>query len=254
MKKSIFDRLVENFEDKYLKDTYLQRGRDRVIISSKLKLGLAWSVFVLVCIVFFLSIRGNADSSKKDKVKNTNEKTSTEALKNTVPYEKDAYEDLNAFLERYFMSITDCDNETLQAMVIDPAEYEDDEVLKKKTEFIIGYSNLTVYTKTGNQENTFVTFVVSNLDIAGVTSKPYDIVTLYIVKEDDGTYKIHNEVLDGQTQSYIAQVKADKDIQKVYQMIHEKNEEMKKKDKSLQEFYEILSRGNKEASKEENAE
>ena len=93
-----------------------------------------------------------------------------------IPYKKDDNEELNNFIYAYFNAITTCDNVRLQDMVTDPSEFTSDETLKKKAEYITAYTNLTVYTKEGPDEGSYVAFVVSNLDINGVNSSPYDIV------------------------------------------------------------------------------
>ncbi|MDE5864322.1 MAG: hypothetical protein K2H34_08250, partial [Lachnospiraceae bacterium] len=113
----------------------------------------------------------------------------------------------------------------------------------KNAEFITEYSNITVYTKVGLDEGSYVAFVVTNLTIAGVNSSPYDIITLYIVNGARG-YLINNGALSEDAKSYIEKIKGDKDIQKIYRSVEKKNNELKEKDSSLREFYEIISRRN----------
>ena len=170
-----------------------------------------------------------------------------EASTGKVIYEKDADKELNAFIGDYFKAITSCDNEKLQDMVTDSSEYSNNESLKKKAEFITGYDNITVYTKEGLEEGSYVAFVVSNLTIAGVNSSPYDISTLYIVTGSQG-FRIQNGTLPDEISKYIEKVKGDKDIQKIYKSIEKKNEALKEKDSSLQQFYEIISRRNVETN------
>ena len=102
-----------------------------------------------------------------------------------------------------------------------------------------------MYTKEGLEEGSYVTFVVSNLTIAGVNSSPYDISTLYIVTGSQG-FRIQNGSLPDNITEYIEKVKGDKDIQKIYKSVEKKNEELKEKDASLQDFYDIISRRNVE--------
>ena len=61
----------------------------------------------------------------------------------------------------------------------------------KKAEFITRYDNITVYTKAGLDEESYIAFVVANLTIADVNSSPYDIMTLYIINGERG-YLINN--------------------------------------------------------------
>ena len=252
MKKNIFDRMSDSYERFHLKESEIRMGNDSISVSPKLKLVLGWSVFLLCAVlayVFvgfpFLNVGGATKVDKKDVL---SQKVDTKNEHDTiVPYEKDADKELNAFIGDYFKAITSCDNEKLQDMVTDSSEYSNNESLKKKAEFITGYDNITVYTKEGLEEGSYVAFVVSNLTIAGVNSSPYDISTLYIVSGSQG-FRIQNGTLPDEISKYIEKVKGDKDIQKIYKSVEKKNEALKEKDSSLQQFYEIISRRNVETN------
>lgn len=252
MKKNIFDRMSDSYERFHLKESEIRMGNDSISVSPKLKLVLGWSVFLLCAVlayVFvgfpFLNVGGAAKADEKDVL---SQEVDTKNEHDTiVPYEKDADKELNAFIGDYFKAITSCDNEKLQDMVTDSSEYSNNESLKKKAEFITGYDNITVYTKEGLEEGSYVAFVVSNLTIAGVNSSPYDISTLYIVTGSQG-FRIQNGTLPDEISKYIEKVKGDKDIQKIYKSVEKKNEALKEKDSSLQQFYEIISRRNVETN------
>ena len=228
MKKNIFDRMSDSYERFHLKESEIRMGNDSISVSPKLKLVLGWSVFLLCAVlayVFvgfpFLNVGGATKVDKKDVL---SQKVDTKNEHDTiVPYEKDADKELNAFIGDYFKAITSCDNEKLQDMVTDSSEYSNNESLKKKAEFITGYDNITVYTKEGLEEGSYVAFVVSNLTIAGVNSSPYDISTLYIVTGSQG-FRIQNGTLPDEISKYIEKVKGDKDIQKIYKSVEKKNE------------------------------
>lgn len=244
MKKNIFDRISDSYEHFHLKESEINVGNDTIYISPKLKLALGWSVFILCCILacFFIEIPfAKKDKTKTDKEVVLDEKVDVDEEHETiVPYEKDADKDLNAFIKQYFEAITKCDNDVLQDMVSDPTEYDSDESLKKKAEFITGYDNITVYTKEGLEQESYVAFVVTNLTINGVNSSPYDIMTLYIVNGARG-YLVNNSELSEEEKQYIEKVKGDEDIQEIYRSVEKKNEELKEKDSSLQEFYDIIN-------------
>ena len=239
MKKNIFDKMSDSYESFHLKGTEINMGNDTVYISPRLKLMLGWSVFILCCILAYVFVGrpfGNGGNiSQKDKEALLDKKIDVDEEHDTiVPYEKDADKELNAFIEEYFRAITECNNEKLQDMVIDASMYKDNESLKKKAEFVTEYNNITVYTKEGLEEGSYIAFIVANLTIAGVNSSPYDIITLYIVNGERG-YRIHNGTLS-------------KDIQKVYKSVEKKNTELKEKDASLRDFYDIITRENIETN------
>ena len=241
-----------SYEKFHLRDTEIRKGNSTITIRPKLKLMLGWSLFILCCVLAYAVLgvpfgQGKTISEEEKKAV-LDEKVDVDEEHDTiVPYEKDADEELNAFIESYFNAITTCDNLALQDMVTDSSEYNDVESLKKKAEYITGYTNITVYTKAGLDEGSFVAFVVANLTIAGVNSSPYDIITLYIVNGSRG-YLVNNGTLSEDAQIYIEKIKGDKDIQKIYRSVEKKNNELKEKDASLREFYDIISRRNMETS------
>lgn len=251
MKKSLFDKISDSYENFHLKELKLGDGADVITVSPKLKLGLGWSLFILCCVLAYIFVGlpfvNKAENlSREDREAVLQENVNVDEEHDTIiPYEKDADESLNEFITTYFTAITSCDYLRLQDMVTDADEYRNDENLKRKAEFITNYDNITVYTKAGLSEGSYIAFVVANLTIAGVNSSPYDIITLYIVHGERG-YMINNGELSADVKEYIEKIKGDADIQKVYKSVEEKNTELKAKDSSLQEFYEIISRRNVE--------
>lgn len=247
MKRNVFDKMSESYENHHFKDTELHVGSDTLYVSPKVKLVLGWSLFILCCILAYAFIGNPFQSSKKEITQedkqavletDVDEKEEHDTI---IPYEKDDNEDLNTFIEDYFLAMTECNIEKLQDMVTDSSKFSDEEALQKKAEFITSYDNLTVYTKEGLDEGSYIAFVVSNLTITGVNSSPYDIVTLYIVTGAQG-FRIQNGELPEETQQYINKVKGDEDIQKVFQSVADENKKLAEKDTSLQDFYDIISR------------
>lgn len=252
MKKNIFDKMTDSYDNFHLRESEIKMGNETLYISPKLKLTLGWSFLVLCCVLVYVFM-GDAIIPKKmnrmeEKKAVLDEKIDTSKEHDTiVPYQKDADKDLNTFIESYFKAIVDCDYTALQDMVTNGSEYSNDVALKKKAEFIKGYDNITVYTKEGLDEYSYVVFAVANVTIAGVNSSPYDIITLYVVNGARG-YLVNNGTLSDDAVEYIEKIKGDADIQKVYRSIEKKNAELKKKDPSLQEFYDMLSQKNAETN------
>jgi len=251
MKRNIFDRMSDSYEGFHLQDTQIGKGNDVISISPKVKLILGWSLFVLFLVLayIFVGLPFGEQPKKNNKTVSQEEKEAVldedvnvnEEHETIIPYQKDADDVLNAFIDRYFSAITRCDNIALQDMVTDPRMYKDDKDLKKKADFITAYNNITVYSKEGLDEGSYIVFVVANLDIAGVNSSPYDVVTLCVVNGSRG-YMVNNGQLSQEVQDYIIRIKGDEDIQKIYKMVNKKNEEMKENDSTLRDFFEIISR------------
>lgn len=247
MKKNMFDRISDAYDDFHLKASELKLGKGTVVVRPGLKLALGWSIFALCCVFGLIGFGGSSFGSGKDISQEEKEAVLEEDVAlneehNTiVPYEKNADEELNQFIEKYYTAITECDYVSLQDMVTDPSEYRNADMLKRKAEFITAYDDITVYTKAGLDEGSYIAFVVARISIVGVNSAPYDISTLYVLNGARG-YLINNGSLSLDTQEYIEKVKGDKDIQKIYRSVEKENEKLKEKDNSLQQFFEIISR------------
>ncbi len=260
MKKNIFDKMSESYDNFHLKDTEKMMKNETFYFSPKMKLFFAWFIFLIICVVLFFVVgRPALERKKKEQVSTdsvektqdvTKETTQKEISEETVQtdskedmnisYEKNTDEDLNAFIKLYFNAMAACDNDVLQEMVIDGSQYNKADSLKKKAEFVTGYDNITVYTKEGPDEGNYVAFVVMNLKIVGVNSSPYDIVTLFVVDGSHG-FLIDNSNLIEERKSFIEEVKEDPDIQKIFQFVDSKNEELRKNDPTLQAFYDTIN-------------
>ena len=251
MDKNIINRMSDSYERIHLEDTELKKGDKTIVIRPQLKLIFGWSVFALCCILAYVLVlqpskEKDRDDNKPGEVAQQNEDVQKEH-ETTVPYEKDAYPELNTFIQEYYNAMTACNNQVLQKMVTNPGIYSDDEALKKKAEFITEYSNITVYTKESVEEGNLVVFVVSTVTISGVNSSIYDIEKYYVVNGERG-YMINNGELSEEVTQYIDRVTGDEDIQEVFQAVKEKNEELKAKDPSIEEqFYNIVKKGEEES-------
>lgn len=248
MEKNIFDKLSDSYEEFHLKDTEIHKGSSTIIISPKLKLTLGWSLFVLCAVLFYVllgnPVKQNKVISAEDKEKILSSDIDAEEEHGTIiPYEKDANEELNQFIASYLKAITDCDNFALQDMVTETNEYNSADGLHRKAQFITAYDNITVYTKEGLDEGSYVAFVVANVTINGVNSTPYDILTLYVINGARG-YLINNGELSKDARDYIEKLKGDEDIQKIYRSVEKKNSELREKDDSFRMFYEAISNQN----------
>ncbi|MDE5863971.1 MAG: hypothetical protein K2H34_06460, partial [Lachnospiraceae bacterium] len=128
MKKNIFDKISDSYERFHLQDTQIRKGSNTVVISSKLKLTLGWSIFILCCVLAYVVVglptAKPKEVSVEDKENVLQQEVDIEEEHDTmVPYEKDADEELNTFINSYLTAITNCDNLALQDMVTDPSEY-----------------------------------------------------------------------------------------------------------------------------------
>lgn len=230
----------------HFEDTELRFGSEKLYINPKMKLAIAWILFLVVCVIFVFAVKGKSDEKETDIAGNTSTENAAGAENaeggayQMTPYELDAYPDLNTFIQQYLDAMVACDGETLKTLVLDGTQYDDMSALIARAEFIKGYTNLHCYTKPGYVENSYIVFAVTNTAIANVTTQPMDIMVLYVLKDETGAYKINNYTLDDQTKLYISNAKQDQDIQEVMAQIDANNSQAATQDPTLQAFYDML--------------
>jgi hypothetical protein len=89
----------------------------------------------------------------------------------------------------------------------------------------------------GYAENEYIVIELSNISITDVTSKPLDVMTLYVVMNEDGSYVIDNSDLSSEQLEYINDVKGKQDIQDIYIHVKENNDYLVEHDETFSAFY-----------------
>ena len=145
-------------------------------------------------------------------------------------------------VSKYLTAKAACDQATLQSLVTDPTEFDDMSVLENSAKYLKGFEDTTCYLADGYAEGEYVVVELSYMDIADVESKPLDIVTFYIITDQDGSYKIANGELSNAQLSYLNSFKASKDIQDIYVHVKENTEYLLDTDKTFRAFYDLISK------------
>ena len=164
----------------------------------------------------------------------------------TIPenasYKKSDVSEINDLVSKYLTAKAACDQATLQSLVTDPTEVDDMSVLENSAKYLKGFEDTTCYLADGYAEGEYVVVELSYMDIADVESKPLDIVTFYIITDQDGSYKIANGELSNAQLSYLNSFKASKDIQDIYVHVKENTEYLLDTDKTFRAFYDLISK------------
>lgn len=142
---------------------------------------------------------------------------------------------INAFLT----AKVNCDQDGLKSCVLETENYDDMSKVNSAAEFIKEYKNVTCYVTDGYDDNGKVVFVLSNLVIADVDSNPLNIESFYVAKQSDGTYKINENRSTG-IESYINNVIAKSDIQKIYAHVSDNVQYLYNNDPAFKDFYDKI--------------
>ena len=235
MKRSIGK--LRNKKSSFLGDTYIKTQNGEIVIRAGMKVVIGWIVFALLCVgyVYAFFIRGPKAEPGAD---NTVEL----AIPENASYKKSDVSEINDLVSKYLTAKVACDQATLQSLVTDPTEFDDMSVLESSAKYLKGFEDTTCYLADGYAEGEYVVVELSYMDIADVESKPLDIVTFYIIKDKDGSYKIDNGELSNAQLSYLNSFKASKDIQDIYVHVKENTEYLLDTDKTFRAFYDLISK------------
>ena len=204
-----------------------QEKRKQELKKKKIVLAI-WSVFIVVAIVGVILFIKNYGKLKKA----SNDKESK-------IYELNKNSDINFLVKRYLGALTGCDQETLKNLVTDPSQFDNMTIYISRSNNVTGYNNIDCYTVDGMTDDSKLVFVVANVSLKDVESKPKDIMVFYVVNVD-GKYLINNEV-DTKIQNHIEKMTVQKDIQEIYKMVKEDEDKCYEEDETLRKFYERIN-------------
>lgn len=203
-----------------------------------------WLIFILLCVVFYFYYWDELPFNKKS----TDTKTTTEATtegeigednskyETVYKYQTNANPDINALIADYYSALASKDQAVLKTLVTDPSEFDDMTDVLAKAAVVTGYSNINCYTLDGLEENETIVYVVSNITIKSVDSKPLDISSFYVVNTDEG-YLIFNEPINPELSSFIKERDEEADIQALYQTVQDNINQCLEEDESFATFY-----------------
>ena len=160
----------------------------------------------------------------------------------TVPeeaLEKDAYPEVNNLVKQYYQALTDGDMEVLKTI---KNHVDDEEELKivKKSEFIENYPSITVYTKKGPEEGSFVAYVQYEVKFKGLESTAPGLNTLYICKDTEGKYYINANELSESVVEYLKTISVQNDVVDLFNTVQVAYNDVKTQDEELSAFLDEL--------------
>jgi hypothetical protein len=89
----------------------------------------------------------------------------------------------------------------------------------------------------GYGEGEYIVIELSNISITDVKSQPLDVLTFYVVTQEDGSYLIDNSDLSTDKASYVNDMKASQEIQDIYIHVKENIDYLVEHDETFSEFY-----------------
>ncbi|WP_180272602.1 SH3 domain-containing protein [Konateibacter massiliensis] len=232
--------------------TFLIKNKKYVLIGA---------IFIVMVFTLVRVSSGNAskeaEEAKSEEVIKVDETTAQEPAETeeaaTNDLLTDAYPEVNDLINRYFTAMASGDIDTL-LQIQNPLSEEEQAQVLQKMEYIEGYNNITVYTKIGPTENSYIVFAYYEIKFINIDTLVPGETPLYVCTNDDGSLYIYNGELSPEESTYLSDITSGQDVLDLINSIETKFAEAQEADPDLKAFIQKLSGTTEEAAEEETTE
>ncbi|MDD6340093.1 MAG: SH3 domain-containing protein [Butyrivibrio sp.] len=153
--------------------------------------------------------------------------------------QENAYDEVNQVVNSYFTALAAGDRNAVSQLKSDTNE---EELIKieKKSAYIEAFENITVYTKLGLADNSYITFVYYDINFKDVDTLAPGLTTLYICPSDDGSLHIYDDDLDEETSNRIKEAAGEADVVDLFNRVEVAYNEAVEADANLKKFMDEL--------------
>ena len=152
--------------------------------------------------------------------------------------QKNAYPEVNSLIDSFYTAWGQKNVEQMKELT--DSFDATDEAKVSNASYIENYSNVTVYTKQGLTEDSFVVFVSYDLKFTDVETAAPGLSQLYVMKNDEDRFIIHNDDSNEEINAYMAEVTQDADVQALITEVETRLNEAMDADPELKAFEEQL--------------
>jgi uncharacterized protein YgiM (DUF1202 family) len=152
-----------------------------------------------------------------------------------VTMEENAYPEVNALVEKYYAASAAGDAQTLENLY---KGLDETEILKSvaASEYIDSFQNITVYTKPGPLEGSYVAYVYNEVKLYDYDGFVPGLETLYICTDDSGELYINGDIADANELEYLKQINVQADVIDLNNKVASSYNEMVSGDEKLAEL------------------
>ena len=198
-------------------------------------------MLILVIVIAVILIR-NAMAAKEENQVASNENVFTDVAVDYThtPVEENAYDFLNQFVKQYYDVSATGDIAQYGAMRNLTSRTEEI-CMSKKADYIDSYNIVSVYTKPGPEENSYIAYVYYEVYFKGFDTPAPGMNKLYICTDADGKLYVNALEDDADVNSYIERVSAEEDVADLFNKIQVNYNDIVDSDEELKAFLEELS-------------
>lgn len=151
------------------------------------------------------------------------------------PMEENAYPEVNELIERYYTAMAAGDADTISEIY---KGLDETELLKSvaTSEYIEKFDNITVYTKPGPKEGSYVAYVYNEVKLFEYDGNVPGLETLYICTDENGKLYINGDIADANELDYLKQINVQSDVIDLNNKVASSYNEMVSGDEKLAEL------------------
>lgn len=166
---------------------------------------------LLIAVIITVVVAINANRRAASKIKDDGGESTSNYDIPDVTMEENAYPEVNALIEKYYKASADGDQDTITEIY---KGLDDTEILKAiaAADYIESYENITVYTKPGPKDGSYVAYVYNEVKLNDYDGTVPGLETLYICTDDKGELYINGDIADDSELEYIKEINVQADV------------------------------------------
>lgn len=181
-------------------------------------------------------VRGLSGKNIESEIE-TVENVTGEPIDTTDPLLENAYPEVNDLISRYFTALQEGDEETLTSLR-DNTGTADLLRIQENSSHIEAYTNISCYTKPGLEADSYVVFAYYEVKFQGIDTTLPGIAPLYVCKNEEGAYYLHDLTQDEEASSYANEVAGQEDVAALYTQVNEEYAARLAEDETLSAYVE----------------
>ena len=181
-------------------------------------------------------VRGLSGKNIESEIE-TVENVTGEPIDTTDPLLENAYPEVNDLISRYFTALQEGDEETLTSLR-DNTGTADLLRIQENSSHIEAYTNISCYTKPGLEADSYVVFAYYEVKFQGIDTTLPGIAPLYVCKNEEGAYYLHDLTQDEEASAYANEVAGQEDVAALYTQVNEEYAARLAEDETLSAYVE----------------
>ncbi|MBR4530769.1 MAG: SH3 domain-containing protein, partial [Lachnospiraceae bacterium] len=197
-------------------------------------------VILLICVFATIGIaihanRVAAEQAISDADKNESSRPSSFEVTQAALMQ-DAYPEINSLISDYFDAYVSGNVAKLNSGLYRTLDEIETVTLEERAKYIQSVRNLTVYTKPGPVEDSWVAYAYTDVRYMGCEEDLPGMVAFYICKDEDGTYYINADETTQSVKDYITAVNLQDDVVELYNRVNVEYADKLKEDQMFAEL------------------